>query len=97
MINRELSTASNVRYWKKVRALTFALLAFWTVINFCVIFFARELSSLMLFGWPIPFYMAAQGTILIYLLIIGGYARTVNQLERASVSAENMKAPNESD
>lgn len=97
MINRELSTASNVRYWKKVRALTFALLTFWTVINFCVIFFARELSSLMLFGWPIPFYMAAQGTILIYLLIIGGYARTVNQLERASVSAENMKAPNESD
>ena len=97
MINRELSTASKARYWQKVRALTFILLAFWTVLNFCVIFFARELSSLMLFGWPVPFYMAAQGTILIYLLIIGGYARTVNQLERALASAEEMKASNEPD
>lgn len=92
MINRELSAASKAHYWHKVRTLTFVLLAFWIVLNFCVIFFARELSSLMLFGWPVPFYMAAQGTILIYLLIIGVYARTVNQLERALANEEKTKA-----
>ncbi len=51
----------------------------------------------MLFGWPVPFYMAAQGTILIYLLIIGIYARTVNQLERALDNAKIVKASDESD
>lgn len=69
-------------HWRKVRALTLALLALWGVVNVVVIFFARELASLTLWGWPIPFYMAAQGTTLIYLLIIGGYAMAMDRLEQ---------------
>ena len=97
MFNRDSSSKNHASYWQKVRTLTFALLLAWTLLNFCVIFFARELAGLMLFGWPIPFYMAAQGSILIYLLIIGIYARTVNQLERALDSGKLVKASNESD
>lgn len=97
MLNRDSSSTSHTSYWKKVRALTFTLLLGWTLLNFCVIFFARELVGLMLFGWPVPFYMAAQGTMLIYLLIIGIYARTVNQLERVLDGAEIVKASNEPD
>ncbi|MFN5446099.1 MAG: DUF4212 domain-containing protein [bacterium] len=97
MSNRDSSSKDHASYWQKVRALTFALLLAWTLLNFCVIFFARELAGLMLFGWPVPFYMAAQGSILIYLLIIGIYARTVNQLERALDNRDIVKASNESD
>jgi putative solute:sodium symporter small subunit len=61
-----------------------------------VIFYARELSGLQLFGWPIPFYMAAQGTILIYLLIIGAYAFLVNRLERKLALVNGAKDENES-
>ena len=78
----DTGTTSRTAYWRKVRALTLTLLAVWFAVNIGVIFFARELASLTLGGWPVPFYMAAQGTTLIYLLIIGGYARAVNQLER---------------
>ncbi len=80
-----LSTDRNAparRYWVRVRALTLALLAIWLAVNVGVIFFARELASLTLGGWPVPFYMAAQGTTLIYLLIIGVYAYAVNRLEQ---------------
>ena len=74
------------RYWSRVRALTVGLLCLWFTVNLGVIFFARELASLTLGGWPIPFYMAAQGTTLIYLLIIGLYTRWVNRME-SDVSA----------
>lgn len=97
MLDRDSSSTSHVSYWQKIRALTFTLLLAWTLLNFCVIFFSRELAGLMLFGWPVPFYMAAQGTILIYLLIIGIYARTVNQLECALDNAKIVKASDESD
>ncbi len=78
----DTATAARAAYWRKVRALTLKLLALWFAVNIGVIFFARELASLTLGGWPVPFYMAAQGTTLIYLLIIGVYAHAVNQLER---------------
>jgi len=100
MLNQESSTKSNdgyASYWPTVRAITFVLLALWLLLNFGVIFYARELSGLQLLGWPIPFYMAAQGTILIYLLIIGGYALLVNRLERKLARAIVSKGANESD
>lgn len=75
------------RYWQRVRALTLALLLLWFIITFGVIFFARELAGLALFGWPVPFYMAAQGTTLIYLLIIGVYALVMKKLDTAASAA----------
>jgi len=69
-------------YWQRVRRLTFILLACWFAITFGMIFFARELSTITLFGWPLSFYMAAQGAILVYLLIVGVYAWRMRQLDR---------------
>ena len=68
-------------YWRRVRALTLLLLLLWFVVTFGVIFFARELAGLTLFGWPVPFYMAAQGTTLIYLLIIAVYALAMQKID----------------
>ena len=74
--------AGRSTYWRKVRRLTLVLLLLWFLVNVGVIFFARELASLTLGGWPVSFYMAAQGATLIYLLIIGGYAYAVNRIEQ---------------
>jgi putative solute:sodium symporter small subunit len=46
-----------------------------------VIFFARELAGLTLFGWSVSFYLAAQGAILIYLAIVGFYALRMRRLD----------------
>jgi putative solute:sodium symporter small subunit len=58
------------------------LLAIWLLSTFCIIFFARELSGLTIFGWPLSFYLAAQGASLIYLAIIAVYAWRMRILER---------------
>ena len=75
-------STARISHWRKCRRLTGWLLALWFLSTFCIIFFARELSHITLFGWPLPFYMASQGLIVLYALIIGIYARRMQRLER---------------
>jgi putative solute:sodium symporter small subunit len=74
--------AARARHWRRTRRLTMILLLLWSGATFATVFFARELSQLVLFGWPLSFYLAAQGTILGYLAITGVYAYTMRRIDR---------------
>lgn len=80
------STFHEKTHWKKLRRLTFILLTIWFVVSFSIIFFARELAGLSLFGWPVSFYMAAQGSILIYLLLIAIYSVVAKKIDASASS-----------
>jgi putative solute:sodium symporter small subunit len=69
-------------YWRSTRRLTAILLLAWIATGFLAIFFARELANLTIFGWPLSFYLAAQGASLVYLAIIGIYAWRMRRLDR---------------
>ena len=69
-------------YWQKTRRMTLWLLLLWFSVTFSAIFFARHLSTYTLFGWPISFFMAAQGSILIVFGIIAFYAWRMNKLDK---------------
>jgi putative solute:sodium symporter small subunit len=68
-------------HWRRKRRLTLLLLAIWLFMTFFVIYFARELDNLVLFGWPVSSDMAAQGVALIYLALIGVYNRRIRHME----------------
>lgn len=80
--NTETSTLRQQAYWRRVKRLTSVLLATWFVTTFVTLFFARELSVLTLFGWPLPFYMAAQGLTLLYVAIVAIYAIRMRSLDK---------------
>ncbi len=69
-------------HWQSTRRLTLGLLLVWFVLTFGVIFFARELSGMRWFGWPLSFYMAAQGLVLAYLLIVAVYTWQMRKIDR---------------
>ncbi len=69
------------RYWRRNLRVIAALLIVWALVSFGMVFFARELSFNFL-GWPFNFYMAAQGSLLVYLALIVVYARAMNRLDR---------------
>lgn len=66
--------SSPQRYWVQTRRLTALLLLAWFACTFVLAYYARELDFSFL-GWPFSFYMAAQGSLLIYLAIVFLYAR----------------------
>jgi putative solute:sodium symporter small subunit len=69
-----------LQYWRRNLNVTAVLMALWFVVTFVVSYFARELSF-NFFGWPFSFYMAAQGSLFVYLLIVWFYARHLNALD----------------
>jgi putative solute:sodium symporter small subunit len=70
-------------YWTKNLKITAVLLIIWFIATFVMIFFARELAAINFFGWPLSFYMAAQGSLIIYVAIIGFYAVYMRKLDVA--------------
>lgn len=68
-------------YWRKTRRLTLVLLVFWLLITFVLNWFARELNAIVFLGFPLGFYMGAQGVLVIYLAIIWFYNRRMRQLD----------------
>lgn len=69
------------RYWLRTRRLTFGLILIWTVITFGLTWFAADLNDFSVFGFPLGFYMAAQGNLLIYLALIWFYNRRMRKVE----------------
>jgi putative solute:sodium symporter small subunit len=74
--------AAAALHWRKTRAMSALLLLLWFLTTFCTVFFARELANLTLFGWPLSFYMAAQGSALIYLTVLAVYAWRMRRLDK---------------
>ena len=85
--------AARASHWRRTRRLTFVLMTVWLATGFCTVFFARELSRITVFGWPLSFYMAAQGASLVCLAIIGVYAWRMRGYDRglADALARNLK------
>ena len=72
---------TQAEFEKRVNRLRWSLLLLWASVTFCVAFFARSWDTIFL-DRPVGFWMAAQGSVLIFLLITWVYALLVNKWER---------------
>lgn len=76
-----MAAAARSRFWKLTLRLTLGLLTAWLLINLAVPWFARDLDGLRGFGFPVGFWFAAEGALLLYLLIIIVYVIAMDRLE----------------
>jgi putative solute:sodium symporter small subunit len=81
------TTEKHKAYWQKNLRLTGILLAIWFVVTFVLGYFARDLTF-SFFGWPFSFWMGAQGSLIIYVILIWYYARAMNRLDQEHGVAE---------
>jgi putative solute:sodium symporter small subunit len=87
-------------HWKSNRRLTVALLLLWALVSFGVPYFAMHLRFKW-FGAPFSFWMTAQGTLVVYFLIVACYGVVMNRLDSRrdmqagaeQVSASESKTP----
>ena len=75
-------TPKHQEYWRRNLRVTAILLFIWFVVTFVASWFARELNSIVILGFPLGFYMGAQGALIIYVAIIWYYARYMNNLDK---------------
>ena len=75
-------TQKHQEYWSKNLVITFILLAIWFVATFVEGWYARELNEISFMGFPLGFYMSAQGSLIIYVVLIWVYAFYMNNLDK---------------
>jgi putative solute:sodium symporter small subunit len=68
-------------YWGKTSNLMWTILALWFFFSFVVHFFAPTLNGIRILGFPLGFYMAAQGSLIAFLLMCFYNARAQNAID----------------
>lgn len=73
------------RYWRANLTITITLLFIWAAVSFGAgILFADTLDEIHLFGsgYPLGFWFAQQGSIMVFVVLILIYAIAMNTLDR---------------
>ncbi|KVR01729.1 DUF4212 domain-containing protein [Burkholderia ubonensis] len=73
---------AHARYWRFNVALIAVLMATGFAVSFVVPFFAPALAGVHFAGFSLPFYVGAQGAILVYLVLIVIYIGLMQRADR---------------
>ena len=78
-----LSEARVQSYWTANVRLLLSLLAIWFVVSFGAgILFVDTLNTIRIGGFPLGFWFAQQGSILVFVALIFFYARRMTSIEK---------------
>ncbi len=76
-------TAAIGRYWRKNVTIMAILLLIWAAVGLGAgVLFADSLNAFYLGGYPLGFWFAQQGSIIVFVLLILVYAVLLNRLDR---------------
>jgi putative solute:sodium symporter small subunit len=64
------SDDNKAQHWAKTRNLTFVILIFWVIFSFVLPWYAHALNSISFIGFPLGFYMTAQGSLIAFVVMI---------------------------
>jgi putative solute:sodium symporter small subunit len=85
------------RYWRFNVALILVLMAIGFFVSFVVPTLSRPLSAVWIAGFRLPFYLGAQGAIVIYLVLIVVYIVLMQRADRTlrrAFDADSANAAN---
>ena len=76
-------------YWEKTKALMWITLVIWFFFSCVVHLFVTPLNGIVLLGFPLGFYMAAQGSLIAFLILIFWFASRQDAIDREYGVAED--------
>lgn len=74
-------TPNYAEHWRETRNLTIAHLAIWFVFAFLIHWFAESLNQFSFFGWPVGYYMAAQGSLIVFVVQLFLFSRQQHAID----------------
>lgn len=86
--NSGLTPEQAEQHWAKSKSLMLLSLAIWFFFSFVIHAFASSLNSIVIFGFPLGFYMAAQGSLIIFVILIFWFAGKQSQIDEEFGVAE---------
>ncbi len=69
------------RHWEKTKGLMFLTLAIWFVFSIVIFMFGESLNNGSFLGYPLAYYMCAQGSIIIFVVLIFWFANRQEKID----------------
>jgi putative solute:sodium symporter small subunit len=84
-----MTVQNRERHWEKTRNLMFVVLALWAFFSFVIHMFVEQLNSIVILGFPLGFYMASQGSLIAFVVMLFWFAWRQNRIDEEFSLAED--------
>jgi len=86
-----MSTAGSQReiHWARTRRLMWIHLIIWFVFSYVVHWFAADLNKVSFMSFPLGFYMAAQGSLVVFVVQLFVFSWQQDKIDRECGVAED--------
>jgi putative solute:sodium symporter small subunit len=84
-----MANATVEAWWSKTRGLMTLCLIVWAIFGFVIQFFVRALNQIVILGFPFGYYMAAQGSLIAFVILAFWFAGRQDEIDREFGVAED--------
>lgn len=75
-------------HWGATSRLMWIALAIWAFFSFVIHFFVNSLNSIVVLGFPLGFWFAAQGSLVVFVVLLFWFASAQDKIDRDHGVAE---------
>ena len=76
------------RHWEKTKGLMILTLSIWFIFSIVIFMFGEGLNNGSFLGYPLAYYMCAQGSIVIFVVLIFWFANRQEKIDEEFGFAE---------
>ena len=76
------------RHWEKTKGLMILTLPIWFIFSIVIFMFGESLNNGSFLGYPLAYYMCAQGSIVIFVVLIFWFANRQEKIDEEFGFAE---------
>ncbi|MFN3471346.1 MAG: DUF4212 domain-containing protein [Aquificaceae bacterium] len=69
-------------YWRENRNLMLLVLLIWALVSYGAALISGILNKIVIFGFPLGYYMGSQGALIVFLLLIIFYAKKMDNIDK---------------
>ena len=75
-------------WWSKTWSLMVTVLVIWAIFGYGIHIFVIPLNEIVIAGFPLGYYMAAQGSLIVFVVLIFWFASRQEAIDREAGVAE---------
>ncbi len=68
-------------YWRENRNLMILVLLIWALVSYGAALISGWLNKIVIFGFPLGYYMGSQGSLVVFVLLIVFYAISMDKTD----------------
>ncbi|MEZ5667048.1 MAG: DUF4212 domain-containing protein [Alphaproteobacteria bacterium] len=69
------------RHWQRTKNLMWVTLLIWLIFSFVIHFFVDALNDIVILGFPLGWYFAAQGSLIVFVILCFWFSARQNRID----------------